>query len=55
MPRRSFLLFRPSVAHQGGWDEALMIFGIPILLFTVMRLLAGRGKREDDERPDGRS
>lgn len=45
---RSLIVVRPILAHQGGWDEALLIFGVPVVLFFVMRVLAGR------RRPDGR-
>lgn len=26
------------LAHAGGWDELLMIFGVPILLYVGIRL-----------------
>jgi hypothetical protein len=42
-------LNRPVLTHQGGWDEALMIFGIPIVLFTIMRWLAGRKSKDENE------
>lgn len=35
-------------SHQGGWDEALLIFGLPVVLFVVMRWLAGRKSAGDD-------
>jgi len=47
-PRR-FLLVWSVLAHQGGWDEALMIFGIPIVAFVIMRWLAGRRARSNDD------
>jgi hypothetical protein len=46
-PRR-FLLVWPVLAHQGGWDEMLMIFGLPVVAFVVMRWLAGRRRSESD-------
>jgi hypothetical protein len=33
------------LAHQGGWDEAL-IFAVPIVLYLVVRFL-GRGADEE--------
>ena len=39
--------------HQGGWDEVLMIFGFPIVFFVLMRWLAARRGRDDDQ--DGTS
>lgn len=54
MRRRRLSSAWPFLSHQGGWDEALLIFGVPVLLFAVLRLLAGR-RREDggDEGSDG--
>jgi hypothetical protein len=43
------LPIKPTLAHQGGWDEALMIFGIPLVLFVVMRWLAGRRKPDEHD------
>lgn len=43
--RWSVLPRPPVLSHQGGWDEALMIFGFPVLLFILMRWLAGRRAR----------
>ncbi len=46
---RRVLFVRPILAHQGGWDEALLIFGLPVVLFVIMRVLAGRRKSEEDD------
>lgn len=39
------------LAHAGGWDEALLILGIPILGFIVIRVMERRARdaasRED--------
>ncbi len=52
MKGRRPLLVWPILAHQGGWDEALLIFGLPVVLFVLMRWLAGRkGKGDDEESP----
>lgn len=49
MPQRHVLLVKPILAHQGGWDEMLMIFGLPIVAFVVMRWLAGRRRNDTDD------
>jgi len=50
--RRSKLIWTvPILLHQGGWDEALLIFGLPVALFALLRWLAGR--RRDDESDNG--
>lgn len=44
------------LAHQGGWDEALLV-AVPLALFAVILLVAKRrAEREatDEERPTGR-
>ena len=46
---RRLMFVRPILAHQGGWDEILLVFGLPVVLFVVMRLLAGRRRPDDDE------
>ena len=46
------LLVLPVLAHQGGWDEALMIFGIPLVLFVLMRWLAARRRPEDEAKDE---
>lgn len=40
----------PVRMHQGGWDEALMIFGAPIVLFVLLRWLGARRERRERER-----
>jgi hypothetical protein len=40
-------------SHQGGWDEVLLFFGGPIVLFVVLRYLGlRRERREAAENPD---
>jgi hypothetical protein len=52
--RRRLSHASPFISHQGGWDEALLIFGVPVLLFVLLRLLAGRQRRDGgDEGSDG--
>jgi hypothetical protein len=47
MHRRWRFLGPQTAWHQGGWDEALMIFGIPIVLFAVLRWLGIRRERKE--------
>jgi hypothetical protein len=48
-------LVAPRVAaHQGGWDEILLFFGLPLALFVGLRYLGLRRERRearDEERP----
>ena len=32
------------LAHAGGWDEALLVLGIPILGFIVIRAMERRAR-----------
>ena len=38
-----------ALIHQGGWDEILLFFGAPIVLFIVLRYLAYRRERREEE------
>lgn len=38
------------LAHQGGWDEALVLVA-PVVLFAVIRLLEKRRRPADPETP----
>ena len=49
---RRLLFAGPILAHQGGWDEILLVFGLPVALFVVMRLLAGCRRPDDDDEAD---
>ena len=40
----------PVLAHQGGWDEAL-IFAVPVVLYLVVRFL-GRGGADEEPQED---
>ena len=46
------------LAHQGGWDEILMVL-VPIVIFAVLLVVANRransidGARHGSEPPDG--
>ena len=44
-------LVAPSLprAHQGGWDEFLLFFGLPVALFVVLRWLGIRRERKEKE------
>ena len=54
MRRRPAPWTLPLLLHQGGWDEAILVFGVPFLLFVFMRWLAGRREaREKDGGSDG--
>jgi hypothetical protein len=45
----------PAVAaHQGGWDELLMI-GAPVVLFVVLRWLGLRKERREGAEQDTKS
>jgi hypothetical protein len=47
-------VFRPPVAsHQGGWDEILIFFGIPMALFVVLRWVAYRRERREEAEGNG--
>jgi hypothetical protein len=35
------------IAHQGGWDEILLFFGLPIALFVVLRYFGIRRERRE--------
>ena len=47
------------LAHQGGWDEILLVL-VPIALFAVLLVIANRranvieGRRDADEASTGR-
>jgi hypothetical protein len=48
-----------ATGHQGGWDEILLFFGLPVTLFVVLRYLGIRRERREaaeggEDRPDGR-
>jgi len=34
-------------SHQGGWDEFLLFFGAPVVLFVVLRYLGLRRERRE--------
>jgi hypothetical protein len=38
-----------AVVHQGGWDEILLFFGAPLVLFVLLRYLAYRRERKEEE------
>jgi cyanate permease len=44
-------------SHQGGWDEAILFFGVPMVLFVVLRYLGVRRERreakEAEANPEG--
>ena len=45
-------LVAPLLLHQGGWDEVLLIFGLPVVLFVILRWLGlRRARNEDGEGP----
>jgi len=39
------------LAHQGGWDEALMLLG-PVVLFVGLVITARRRQKADADPPD---
>jgi len=44
---RRWRFLGPQVAsHQGGWDEALLLFGLPVVLFAILMWLARRRERK---------
>lgn len=43
---RATVIVRPA-AHQGGWDELLLFFGIPVGLFVLLRWLGLRRERRE--------
>lgn len=49
MMRRPLASLWLGRAHQGGWDEVLMIFGLPLVFFIVMRWIAGRRGADDEQ------
>ena len=43
----------PTLAHQGGWDELLMVL-VPILIFAVLLVIANRRANSlAEQAPDG--
>lgn len=49
---RRLMFVRPILAHQGGWDEILLVFGLPVALFVIMRVLAGRRRPHESDEVD---
>jgi hypothetical protein len=47
MRRRWRLLGSLLLLHQGGWDEVLLIFGVPVVLFALLRWLGVRRERRE--------
>lgn len=43
----------PFLAHAGGWDEALVLLGGPLLVFLVLRYMGrqDRGEPPQDGTP----
>jgi hypothetical protein len=39
-------------AHQGGWDEILLVLGPILIIVGLLRLAKNRVERETDETPD---
>ncbi|MFM7536517.1 MAG: hypothetical protein ACKO91_12105 [Acidimicrobiales bacterium] len=44
----------PVLAHQGGWDEALLVV-VPLLVLASLLVLAKRRARRWRERTSGRA
>ena len=47
------LLGGPLLAHQGGWDEALVVI-VPVGLFATLVWVARKREAADGEERDGR-
>jgi len=45
MSVKSHSMFSNLLAHQGGWDEILMVVAPIILLFCLLKLANKRAKR----------
>lgn len=41
------------VAHQGGWDEILLVLGPILIIVGLLRLAKNRVTRETDEAENG--
>lgn len=42
----------PVLAHQGGWDELLMVL-VPIIIFAVLLVIANRRASSLEQREGG--
>lgn len=40
------------LAHQGGWDEILLVLGPILIIAGLLRLAKNRVEREQDDGPD---
>ena len=40
------------LAHQGGWDEILLVLGPILIIVGLLRLAKNRVEREKDDGPD---
>lgn len=38
------------LAHQGGWDEVLLVLGPILIIVGLLRLAKNRVERENDQR-----
>ena len=38
------------LAHQGGWDEVLLVLGPILIIVGLLRLAKNRVERENDKR-----
>lgn len=47
LPGLRRFLAPPAASHQGGWDELLLFFGAPVVLFVVLRWLGLRRERRE--------
>lgn len=46
------LRFRPMLAHQGGWDEILLVAGPIVVIVGLLALANKRAKRLQDQRQE---
>jgi hypothetical protein len=45
--RRWRVLGSLFLLHQGGWDDVLLIFSVPLVLFALLRWLGVRRERRE--------
>ena len=38
------------LAHQGGWDEVLLVLGPILIIVSLLRVAKNRVERENDKR-----
>ena len=45
--------FRAVLAHQGGWDEILLVLGPIVIIIGLLRVAKSRVARDDGDKASG--